>query len=73
MVHGDRSVDVFVRKLRQKLERASPSWRYIHTHFGIGYRFEPQLAEGAELPADGLDNEIHVAEKPEPQRIKSSA
>jgi DNA-binding winged helix-turn-helix (wHTH) protein len=39
MVHGDRSVDVFVRKLRQKLERASPRWRYIHTHFGIGYRF----------------------------------
>ena len=39
MVHGDRSVDVFVRKLRQKLEKASPRWRYIHTHFGIGYRF----------------------------------
>ena len=38
MVHGDRSVDVFVRKLRQKLERASPRWRYIHTHFGVGYR-----------------------------------
>ena len=45
MVHGDRSVDVFVRKLRQKLERASPRWRYIHTHFGIGYRFaaEPRM------------------------------
>jgi hypothetical protein len=28
-----------VRKLRQKLERVSPEWRYIHTHFGIGYRF----------------------------------
>jgi DNA-binding response OmpR family regulator len=42
MVHGDRSVDVFVRKLRQKLERASPAWRYIHTHFGIGYRFAPE-------------------------------
>ncbi len=39
MAHGDRSVDVFVRKLRQKLERVSPRWRYIHTHFGIGYRF----------------------------------
>ncbi len=39
MVRGDRSVDVFVRKLRQKLEKASPQWRYIHTHFGIGYRF----------------------------------
>ena len=39
MVRGDRSVDVFVRKLRQKLRAASPGWRYIHTHFGIGYRF----------------------------------
>jgi DNA-binding winged helix-turn-helix (wHTH) protein len=44
MVHGDRSVDVFVRKLRQKLERASPRWRYIHTHFGIGYRFAAEPA-----------------------------
>jgi DNA-binding response OmpR family regulator len=49
MVHGDRSVDVFVRKLRQKLERVSPDWRYIHTHFGIGYRFaaEPVAEEAA--------------------------
>jgi DNA-binding response OmpR family regulator len=45
MVHGDRSVDVFVRKLRQKLEKASPSWRYIHTHFGIGYRFAAESLE----------------------------
>ncbi len=42
MAHGDRSVDVFIRKLRQKLDAASPGWRYIHTHFGIGYRFEPE-------------------------------
>jgi DNA-binding response OmpR family regulator len=42
MAHGDRSVDVFIRKLRQKLEKHSPSWSYIHTHFGIGYRFEPE-------------------------------
>ena len=42
MAHGDRSVDVFVRKLRHKLERSSPAWIYIHTHFGIGYRFEAQ-------------------------------
>src|SRR4051794_7886280 len=48
MAHGDRSVDVFVRKLRQKLESASPTWRYIHTHFGIGYRFQPECAEGSE-------------------------
>lgn len=49
MARGDRSVDVFVRKLRQKLEKGSPSWRYIHTHFGIGYRFSPEpLIEVAE-------------------------
>ena len=48
MAHGDRSVDVFVRKLRQKLERASPQWRYIHTHFGVGYRFAPERVDDAE-------------------------
>ncbi|MBV9716701.1 MAG: response regulator transcription factor [Solirubrobacterales bacterium] len=41
MAHGDRSVDVFVRKLRQKLNAASPGWTYIHTHFGVGYRLAP--------------------------------
>jgi DNA-binding response OmpR family regulator len=45
MVHGDRSVDVFVRKLRQKLEKVSPDWRYIHTHFGIGYRFAAESSD----------------------------
>ncbi len=44
MAHGDRSVDVFVRKLRSKLQRLSPGWEYIHTHFGVGYRFEPEQA-----------------------------
>ena len=39
MAHGDRSVDVFVRKVRQKLEHAVPGRRFIHTHFGFGYRF----------------------------------
>ena len=46
MAHGDRSVDVFVRKVRQKLEKASPDWNYIHTHFGVGYRFQPERAGG---------------------------
>jgi DNA-binding response OmpR family regulator len=46
MAHGDRSVDVFVRKLRQKLEKVSPGWRYIHTHFGIGYRFAAEPVDG---------------------------
>ncbi|MGN6255548.1 MAG: response regulator transcription factor [Solirubrobacterales bacterium] len=61
MAHGDRSVDVFVRKLRQKLEKRSPSWSYIHTHFGIGYRFEPE-------PAGIVEEELRPAapERPAP-------
>jgi DNA-binding response OmpR family regulator len=35
---GDRSVDVYVRKLRVKLDDALPAWGFIHTHFGLGYR-----------------------------------
>ena len=62
MAHGDRSVDVFIRKLRKKLETLSPSWAYIHTHFGIGYRFEPE-------PAGILAEEIHPApEQPDAPR-----
>jgi len=44
MARGDRSVDVFIRKLRTKIERLSSDWEYIHTHFGIGYRFQPERA-----------------------------
>jgi DNA-binding response OmpR family regulator len=40
--HGDRSVDVYVSKLRGKLEVAMPDRRFIHTHPGFGYRFQPQ-------------------------------
>jgi DNA-binding response OmpR family regulator len=43
----DRSVDVYVHKLRSKLARAIPECGFIHTHFGFGYRFEPEhSAEG---------------------------
>jgi DNA-binding response OmpR family regulator len=64
MAHGDRSVDVFVRKLRKKLESLSPSWTYIHTHFGIGYRFDPE-------PGGIVAEEIHPAPEPlaQPQPV----
>jgi DNA-binding response OmpR family regulator len=44
---GDRSVDVYVRKLRVKLEQALPGWRFIHTHFGFGYRLTAERAQNA--------------------------
>jgi len=60
MAHGDRSVDVFVRKLRHKLEKRSPGWTYIHTHFGVGYRFDPEpLAGGDEPPAAPRSQAFH--------------
>lgn len=39
---GDRSVDVYVHKLRVKLEEGAPGWAFIHTHVGFGYRFAPE-------------------------------
>jgi DNA-binding response OmpR family regulator len=42
MAYRDRSVDVFVRKARRKLGNVAPNWIYIHTHFGVGYRFSPE-------------------------------
>jgi len=63
MAHGDRSVDVFVRKLRQKLRTASPSWNYIHTHFGVGYRFAPEVDGGEAQPeVDAHESESDLAE-----------
>ncbi len=47
---GDRSVDVYVSKLRSKLEAAMPGERMIHTHPGFGYRFQPE-------PSRNLDND----------------
>lgn len=38
---GDRSCDVYVHKLRAKLERALPDQHFIHTHVGFGYRLDP--------------------------------
>lgn len=57
MAHGDRSVDVFIRKLRSKLHSQSPHWQYIHTHFGVGYRFDP-------LSEESSDTEIAPAPQP---------
>jgi DNA-binding response OmpR family regulator len=41
----DRSVDVYVHKLRTKLAAALPEWGFIHTHFGFGYRFEREPSQ----------------------------
>jgi DNA-binding response OmpR family regulator len=77
MVRGDRSVDVFVRKLRQKLEKVSPNWRYIHTHFGIGYRFAAESLEVIDpsdvpsaLPAAWAADDAEAALAPKPAAVR---
>ncbi len=55
---SDRSVDVYVGKLRQKLDDAAPGVRFIHTHFGFGYRLEQ---EGEPLPAES-SHRFHIPE-----------
>jgi len=40
--HRDRTVDVFVRRLRQKLDRLNPTHSFIHTRFGVGYKLEAE-------------------------------
>jgi DNA-binding response OmpR family regulator len=68
---GDRSVDVYVSKLRAKLERAMPDRRFIHTHPGFGYRFQAHPAreiasvqprEGLDVHAgaNGLSHDLHI-------------
>jgi DNA-binding response OmpR family regulator len=50
---GDRSVDVYVSKLRGKLEEALPDRRFIHTHPGFGYRFQPQPSRDVHMETAG--------------------
>jgi DNA-binding response OmpR family regulator len=49
---GDRTVDVYVHKLRSKLETALPDQQFIHTHVGFGYRFAPESSHGFHTNAD---------------------
>jgi DNA-binding response OmpR family regulator len=39
--HRDRTVDVFVRKLRAKIDDRAPRHAFLHTRYGVGYKLEP--------------------------------
>lgn len=70
---GDRSVDVYVSKLRGKLKRAMPDRRFIHTHQGFGYRFQPEPSRIANAPGGAIvrqaDEPAHG--EPEPDGLLS--
>jgi DNA-binding response OmpR family regulator len=39
--HRDRTVDVFVRKLREKVDARSSGHTFIQTRYGVGYKLDP--------------------------------
>jgi DNA-binding response OmpR family regulator len=49
--HRDRTVDVFVRRLREKVDRRAPRHTFIQTRYGVGYRLEPMPKDAAAVSA----------------------
>ena len=43
---SDRTVDVHIKRLREKLERDHDTPRYLQTVWGIGYKFDPLAGQG---------------------------
>ena len=39
--HRDRTVDVFVGRLRDKIDRRAPRHTFVQTRYGVGYKLEP--------------------------------
>lgn len=72
MANRNRSVDVFVRKVRQKLAVAAPHWVYVHAHFGIGYRFAPERVVAAGH-GDGRGGDAGVSRHPPGLRARTIA
>jgi DNA-binding response OmpR family regulator len=52
LTRRDRTVDVFVRKLREKIDHHTPRHNFVHTRYGVGYKLEAQL-KGASSPQLG--------------------
>jgi two-component system alkaline phosphatase synthesis response regulator PhoP len=40
--HRDRTVDVFVRKLREKIDQPAPRHTFLQTRYGVGYKLEAE-------------------------------
>jgi DNA-binding response OmpR family regulator len=49
--HRDRTVDVFVRRLREKIDRRSSRHTFIQTRYGVGYRLEPVAKDASPAPS----------------------
>ena len=50
-MYRDRTVDVCVKRLRDKIDRRASGHTFIQTRFGVGYKLEPELKASADVPA----------------------
>jgi DNA-binding response OmpR family regulator len=48
--HRDRTVDVFVRRLREKVDRRASRHTFIQTRYGVGYKLEPVAKQAEPAP-----------------------
>src|ERR671914_432495 len=48
LTRRDRTVDVFVRKLREKIDLRAPRHNFVHTRYGVGYKVEAQAKAAGE-------------------------
>src|SRR5215208_5203842 len=46
--HRDRTVDVFVGRLRDKIDKRASRHAFLHTRYGVGYKLEAIAKEDAE-------------------------
>ena len=60
----DRTVDVFVRRLREKIDRRAPRHTFIQTRYGVGYKLEPWPSDKASQGEEGdaCDDEDRTGE-----------
>jgi DNA-binding response OmpR family regulator len=52
--HRDRTVDVFVRRLREKVDRRASRHTFIQTRYGVGYKLEAVPKNRAATGAQNL-------------------
>jgi len=50
--HRDRTVDVFVRRLREKIDRPASRHTFIQTRYGVGYKLEPEPKVAAKAASE---------------------
>jgi DNA-binding response OmpR family regulator len=56
LTRRDRTVDVFVRKLREKIDQRTPRHSFVHTRYGVGYKLEAEPKEEPVVELEAQSN-----------------